>query len=71
MEAELEAIKREFGTDNPDVLLRELNKFEDFLRDIINANPNLHLNDIVPPYNINFTSTTTKTLISSRCLFWY
>jgi hypothetical protein len=42
----LEAIKDKFETNDPDKLLSELNKFEDYLRNIINSNPNLHLNDI-------------------------
>ena len=46
----LEAIKNKFGLTNPDVLMNELGKYENYLRDLINDNPNLHLNDIVFTY---------------------
>lgn len=43
VKAGLDEIERVYGIDNPEILLRELNKFENYFRNIINANPNLHL----------------------------
>ncbi len=48
--AGLEKIQETFGLNDTKRLKEELVKFEDFLRNKIEANPNLHLNDIIFNY---------------------
>ena len=50
VKAGLDKIQQTFGLNNPSVLKIELEKFENFLRNTINSNPNVHLNDIIFDY---------------------
>ncbi len=50
IKAGLNKIQETFGLSNPDLLFTEIGRFENYLRNLVVSNPNVHLNDIVFTY---------------------